>query len=100
VIVPWGEAPGRNALAATRRQPHIGCSVMEAVTHTWDLSEALGRPLELDPELAGFALAHRVLPEGEREDDPELPFGSVVPTPEGADTYGQLAAYLGRLPLS
>ncbi|WP_406473193.1 hypothetical protein [Streptomyces sp. NBC_01615] len=76
--------------------------MMEAVTHTWDLSEALGRPLELDPELAGFALAiaHRVLPEGEREDDTELPFGSVVPTPEGADTYGQLAAYLGRRPLS
>lgn len=93
VRVPWGEAPGRNALAGY---------VMEAVTHTWDLSEALGRPLELDPELAGFALAiaQRVLPEEEREDDAELPFGSVVPAPEGADAYGQLAAYLGRRPLS
>ncbi|WP_406332996.1 TIGR03086 family metal-binding protein [Streptomyces sp. NBC_00203] len=93
VMVPWGEAPGRNALAGY---------VMEHVTHTWDLSEALGRPLELDPELAGFALAiaQRVLPEGEREDDADLPFGSVVPAPEGADAYGQLAAYLGRRPLS
>jgi uncharacterized protein (TIGR03086 family) len=91
VRVPWGEAPGRNALAGY---------VMEAVTHTWDLSEALGRPLELDPELAEFALAmaRRVLPDELREGD-ELPFDSAVPALEGADAYGLLAAYLGRRPL-
>lgn len=92
VTVPWGEAPGRIALSGY---------VMEAVTHTWDLSESLGRPLALDPELAEFALgiARRVLPD-ERRDDEELPFDSAVPTPEGADAYGRLAAYLGRRPLS
>ncbi|WP_371644937.1 TIGR03086 family metal-binding protein [Streptomyces mirabilis] len=92
VTVPWGEAPGRIALSGY---------VMEAVTHTWDLSESLGRPLVLDPELAEFALgiARRVLPD-ERRDDEELPFDSAVPTPEGADAYGRLAAYLGRRPLS
>ncbi|MER7689422.1 TIGR03086 family metal-binding protein [Streptomyces sp. NPDC097610] len=92
VTVPWGEAPGRIALAGY---------VMEAVTHTWDLSESLGRPLALDPELAEFALgiARRVLPD-ERRDDEELPFDSAVPAPEGADAYGRLAAYLGRRPLS
>ncbi|MFE4992396.1 TIGR03086 family metal-binding protein [Streptomyces mirabilis] len=92
VTVPWGEAPGRIALSGY---------VMEAVTHTWDLSESLGRPLALDPELAEFALgiARRVLPD-ERRDDEELPFDSAVPAPEGADTYGRLAAYLGRRPLS
>ncbi|MEU9210802.1 TIGR03086 family metal-binding protein [Streptomyces sp. NPDC048415] len=91
VHVPWGEAPGRNALAGY---------VMEAVTHTWDLSEALGRPLELDPELAEFALAmaRRVLPDELREGD-ELPFDSAVPALEEADAYGLLAAYLGRRPL-
>ncbi|MGW7608892.1 TIGR03086 family metal-binding protein [Streptomyces sp. NPDC054766] len=91
VRVPWGEAPGRIALAGY---------VMEAVTHTWDLSEALGRPLELDPELAEFALAiaGRVLPDEGRE-DPELPFGPVVPVPEGADAYERLAAWTGRRPL-
>lgn len=92
VTVPWGEAPGRIALSGY---------VMEAVTHTWDLSESLGRPLALDPELAEFSLgiARRVLPD-ERRDDEELPFDSAVPAPEGADAYGRLAAYLGRRPLS
>jgi uncharacterized protein (TIGR03086 family) len=91
VQVPWGEAPGRIALAGY---------VMEAVTHTWDLSEALGRPLELDPELAEFALAiaGRVLPDDGR-DDPELPFGPVAPVPADADAYERLAAWTGRRPL-
>lgn len=90
VRVPWGEVPGRAALSGY---------VMELVTHTWDLSEALGRPLELDPDLAEFALAtaRRVLPDPER--DADTPFDSVVPANEGADTYGQLAAWLGRRPL-
>ncbi|MFD5077233.1 TIGR03086 family metal-binding protein [Streptomyces sp. NPDC058371] len=90
VRVPWGETPGRGALSGY---------VMEAVTHTWDLSEALGRPLELDPELAEFALtiARRLLPDEQRGDD--LPFASAAPAPEGADAYGRLAAHLGRLPL-
>ncbi|GAA5031080.1 TIGR03086 family metal-binding protein [Streptomyces siamensis] len=92
VRVPWGEAPGRQALSGY---------VMEAVTHTWDLSDALGRPLALDPELAEFALAvaRHVLPDAQRE-DPELPFDSAVPAPEGADAYERLAAWLGRTPLS
>ncbi|MFC3575443.1 TIGR03086 family metal-binding protein [Streptomyces yaanensis] len=87
VRVPWGETSGRNALSGY---------VMEAVTHTWDLSEALGRPLELDPELAEFALAvaRLVLPAPDRGDDG--PFASAVAAPEGADAYGELGAWLGR----
>ncbi|MGR6972861.1 TIGR03086 family metal-binding protein [Streptomyces cynarae] len=90
VRVPWGEAPGRNALSGY---------VMECVAHTWDLWQALGRPGDLDPELAEFALAvgRLVLPEAERGDD--LPFASAVPVPEGADAYARLAAWLGRRPL-
>ncbi|MGI5458144.1 TIGR03086 family metal-binding protein [Streptomyces sp. CA-249302] len=92
VKVPWGEAPGRVALSAY---------VMELVVHTWDLSEALGHPVELDPELAEFSLtmARQVLPEAVRE-GADLPFASALPAPEGADGYGQLAAWLGRAPLS
>ncbi|MFJ9907313.1 TIGR03086 family metal-binding protein [Streptomyces sp. NPDC101152] len=91
VRVPWGEVPGRAALSGY---------VMELVTHTWDLSESLGRPVELDPELAEFALAtaRRVLPDPER--DEQTPFASAVPALETADTYGRLAAWLGREPLS
>ena len=91
VHVPWGEVPGRAALSGY---------VMELVTHTWDLSESLGRPHQLDPEPAEFALAvaRRVLPDPER--DADTPFASVVPAPEGADAYGRLAAWLGHTPLS
>ncbi|WP_405869223.1 MULTISPECIES: TIGR03086 family metal-binding protein [unclassified Streptomyces] len=92
VRVPWGEVPGRAALAGY---------VMELVTHTWDLSDALGHPLELDPELAEFALAtaRQVLPEPDREGE-DFPFASARPAPEGADVYRQLAAWLGREPIS
>jgi uncharacterized protein (TIGR03086 family) len=91
VRVPWGEVPGRAALSGY---------VMEIVTHTWDLNDSLGHPLELDPELAEFALAValRVLPDEQR--DADIPFGSALPTPEVADTYEQLAAWLGRKPVS
>lgn len=90
VRVPWGEIPGREALSA---------DVMEIVAHTWDLSEGIGRPLELAPELAefSFAVAREALPDGPRE---ERPFEPAVPAPEGADGYERLAAWLGRRPLS
>ncbi|MFF3329871.1 TIGR03086 family metal-binding protein [Streptomyces sp. NPDC002888] len=91
VRVPWGEVPGHAALSGY---------VMELVTHSWDLAESVGHPLELDPELAEFALAaaHRALPDAQR--DEQTPFGSALSAPEGADAYEQLAAWLGRRPLS
>jgi len=91
VRVPWGEVPGRAALSGY---------VMELVTHTWDLSESLGHPLELDQELAEFALAtaRRVLPDPDR--DADTPFATAQSAPEEADSYEQLAAWLGRKPLS
>lgn len=90
VRAPWGEVPGRDALPLY---------VMEMVAHTWDLSEGLGRPLELDPELAEYSLAtaRAALPGDEREG---RPFGPALPAPEGADAYGRLAAWLGRRPLT
>ncbi|MET8564451.1 TIGR03086 family metal-binding protein [Streptomyces flaveolus] len=90
VRMPWGEISGRAALSAY---------VMETVAHTWDLSEAVGHPLALDPEPAEFALAaaHKTLPEGPREG---RPFEAAVPAPEGAGPYERLAAWLGRKPLS
>ncbi|MFI5674730.1 DinB family protein [Streptomyces cellulosae] len=72
---------------------------MEPVTHTWDLSEALGHPLELAPDLAEFALgtARRVLPDVLR--DADTPFADATPAPEGAGAYEELAAWLDRRPL-
>jgi uncharacterized protein (TIGR03086 family) len=90
VSVPWGEVPGRAALSGY---------TMELVTHTWDLSEALGHPLELAPDLAEFALgtARRVLPDARR--DADTPFTDATPVLEGAGAYEELAAWLGRRPL-
>ncbi len=90
VRVPWGEVPGRAALSGY---------TMELVTHTWDLSEALGHPLELAPDLAEFALgtARRVLPDAQR--DADTPFADAAPAPEKAGAYEELAAWLGRRPL-
>ena len=90
VRVPWGEVPGRAALSGY---------VMELVTHTWDLSESLGHPLELDQSVAEFALttAQRVLPDPLRDD--QTPFADAQPAPETADTYTRLATWLGRTPL-
>ncbi|MDX3134638.1 TIGR03086 family metal-binding protein, partial [Streptomyces europaeiscabiei] len=90
VRVPWGEIPGRDALSAY---------VMEIVAHTWDLSEGLGRPVALDPELAEYSLAAArvALPDGPREG---RPFEPAVTAPAGAGAYGRMAAWLGRRPLS
>ncbi|MFI9810343.1 TIGR03086 family metal-binding protein [Streptomyces sp. NPDC052301] len=90
VRVPWGEVPGHAALSGY---------VMEIVTHTWDLAEALGRADELDPALAGFALAtaRRVLP-GDRPGDHH--FAACREAGDGAGVHEQLAAWLGRAPLS
>ena len=90
MTVPWGTMPGGVVLCGT---------VMEQVTHTWDLARALGTGTgELDQDLAGFALGtaqQAVQPERRGEG---VPFGPVREAPEGADTYGKLAAWLGRDP--
>lgn len=86
VTVPWGTMPGRFALA--------GC-VMEVVTHSWDLAQAIGRQDLLDPALGTFALgvARQAVPEERGEC---VPFGPPVSVPEDADDYARLAAWLGR----
>ncbi|MET9145139.1 TIGR03086 family metal-binding protein [Streptomyces sp. NPDC058319] len=91
VRVPWGEVPGQAALAGY---------LMELVAHTWDLNEAVGRPLELDPALSEAALdaARRVLPESGRGEG--IPFADARPVDEGADAHERLAAWLGRTPVS
>lgn len=92
VRAPWGEVPGREALPGY---------LMELVAHTWDLSDALGHPVELDPVVGEFALAtaRRMLPDPDRE-GVGLPFASARPAPEGADAHRRLAAWLGREPVS
>jgi uncharacterized protein (TIGR03086 family) len=88
VTVPWGTMPGRAALSGY---------VQEVVMHGWDLASATGQQTELDPELAGWVLtlAHRILPPEPRGVD-GIPFGPVIPVPDDAGVYAELAGWLGR----
>lgn len=88
VAVPWAPAlPGAAA---------VGGYVMETVTHTWDLSRALGHPLPLEQALAEAILpiARAVLPPESRGEG--VPFGPVREAGSDADAYDRLAAWLGR----
>ena len=89
VEVPWGQVPGRFAIAGYGQ---------EILTHGWDLAKATAQETEGDPELARWALAgmRRVLPPEPRGG--EIPFGPVVEVSPDAGPYAQLAAYLGRQP--
>lgn len=85
--VPWGRVPG----AAV-----VGGYAMETLTHTWDLSRALGHRIPLDEELAlaVLPLARQALPADRRGE--EVPFAAVREAPADADAYDRLAAWLGR----
>ena len=85
---PFGTLPGSAAL---------GGFVFELGVHTWDLVAATGQQVELDPEIGATALAtaRQALPAEPRD---SLPFDAVVPVPEDADVYDQLAGWAGRDP--
>ena len=85
--VPWGRVPGGAV---------VGGYVMETLTHTWDLSRALGHRKPLDEELAlvVLPLAHQALPADRRGG--EVPFAAVREAPADSDAYDRLAAWLGR----
>jgi uncharacterized protein (TIGR03086 family) len=89
VRAPWGLLPGRAVLSAF---------VLELVAHTHDLAVSTDQRQPLDQRLA--EAPHRV---AERLVPPALrgtggAFAGPVPAPPGADAYGRLAAFLGRVP--
>jgi uncharacterized protein (TIGR03086 family) len=68
----------------------------ELGVHTWDLVQALGRPVELDDEVAERGLAF--LEQGLTADNRGDAFGSPVEVPGDASAYDRLAAFAGRDP--
>lgn len=89
LTVPWGVLPGRVAGWGY---------VRELAVHAWDLARALDVVDTLDPALAD-AVVDRVrsaLPAEPRGGD--IPFGPVVPVPDGAGPYARLVGWLGRDP--
>jgi uncharacterized protein (TIGR03086 family) len=87
VAVPWGRAPGRDA---------VWGYVNEALVHGWDLAVATGQDSEADPAPAEtmLAVARRLIPaEGRGE---VLPFAPVVEPAPGAGPTERLANWSGR----
>jgi uncharacterized protein (TIGR03086 family) len=68
----------------------------ELGVHTWDLVQALGRPVPLDDEVAerGLAFMQQNLPAERRGGA----FGPEVEAPADAGAYERLAAFAGRHP--
>ncbi|WP_370288899.1 TIGR03086 family metal-binding protein [Nocardioides sp.] len=88
VTAPFGVLPAGAVLGS-----YIG----EVAVHSWDLAAAIGRRDLLDGALAAPLLpsAQARIPEQGRD---QMPFGAVVPVPDGADDYDRLVAWFGRRP--
>jgi uncharacterized protein (TIGR03086 family) len=89
----------RAAFGPVRVPVLIRMLVNEYLAHGWDLADAVGVPLVVDPELAELALADAQARLGALERPPGGPFGPSVPVPEDAPDVGpvdRLVAFLGR----
>ncbi|GLZ32467.1 TIGR03086 family protein [Lentzea sp. NBRC 105346] len=86
----FGQMPGRWKVAS-----HL----VDTVVHAWDLNKALGRPADLDEELAAAALkiAER-LPDTPAVRGPDAAFHYPVETPNTATLTDRLVAVTGRKP--
>jgi len=85
---------GRQAPLGTRADQQIA----ELAMHSWDLAKATHQHVDLDPELAEYALAwsHQMLRPEFR--GPGKAFGFEIPVPADAPSYDRLAGWFGRDP--
>lgn len=74
----------------------IGINMLDTLTHSWDLAEALGQDRSMDPELAEAALAASKMIISD-EIRPGR-FGPAVEIADDAPAHDRLAAFLGRHP--
>lgn len=72
--------------------------ITELSVHAWDLARATGQRVELDPDVASFALAwgQRMLQPAYR--GPDQAFGAEIPVPDDAPVQDRLAGWFGRDP--
>jgi uncharacterized protein (TIGR03086 family) len=85
---------GRQAPLRTRADQQIA----ELAMHSWDLAKASDQHVDLDAELAEYALAwshHMLRPEFR---GPGKAFGFEIPVATDASAYDRLAGWLGRDP--
>jgi uncharacterized protein (TIGR03086 family) len=83
------------------QRPHVEMQIAEHAVHTWDITRALGVPVEtLDAAIGEHALAwalQALKPEW-RGAGGGGAFGEEVPVPDGAPAYDRLAGWFGRDP--
>jgi uncharacterized protein (TIGR03086 family) len=86
--LPFGEVPGEVALSVI---------TADHLTHAVDLARATGQEVEIDDELAEWALQtwQVVVPAEGRTGDG---FAAVVPVPDDAPAVDRLLGYTGRQP--
>lgn len=84
-----GETPGQMAFNMT---------VMEYLTHGWDLAKATGQAVPFTDEEATETLnrAETTLPAQYRGEG--MPFGEIIPVPDDAAPIDRLAGFMGRRP--
>jgi uncharacterized protein (TIGR03086 family) len=71
-------------------------TLIEYLTHGWDLARATGQEVPYDDEEAESTLqvASETLPPKYRGEG--KPFGDIVPVPDEADATDRLAGFMGR----
>lgn len=87
--MPFGEVPGEVALSVI---------TADHLTHAWDLAQATNQPIEVDSDLAEWALAtwQVVVPADGRPEGGG--FAAVVPVGDDAPALDRLIGYTGRNP--
>ncbi len=90
IELPIGHMPGQSAL---------DLRVVETFTHGWDLSQALGTPMDFNADALERAIAYSG-PALDRIPEGRSPFGTPQEPDAGADAQDRLAALLGRQPVS
>ncbi|MFE5095586.1 TIGR03086 family metal-binding protein [Streptomyces sp. NPDC056638] len=90
VSVTGGEMPGEAVFSMT---------LMEYLTHGWDLAVATGQPIPYTDQEAAETLARAevTLPPQYRGEN--LPFGQIVRVDANASAVDRLVAFLGRRPV-
>ena len=73
-------------------------TVMEYLTHGWDLATATGQKMPWSDDEAAdvLARAEKTLPAQYRGDG--MPFGDIVDVPDTAPPADRVAAFMGRTP--
>lgn len=77
----------------------LNMTVMEYLTHGWDLAVATAQPIPFTDQEAAETLtrAEATLPPEYRGE--HMPFGEIVPTSQDASAVDRLVAFLGREPV-